>query len=259
MVDYCIFLFFPFDVQFGDELITTIDWDQTVEDVVVDILNVKNDEFYLFIDEAGDMNTGLRGIYKIVNACIETKKKVILATTSGWRWFSSKNDYFLVDGCLSALIEFTILPFTIDEAKDYFGDTIDLNFFADIVNHAELSPIMLRSFRAVKSEKDFQKSHSIMETHWRNLLADMTIAKRDDLNGYHYAIELSLKWLIRALSKSVVYSSELNEYFESYVACEYFTFTVNDLNLAKEMELPIKSFKGTSEAKEEMSGQQQTK
>ncbi len=83
MVDYCIFLFFPFDVQFGDELITTIDWDQTVEDVVVDILNVKNDEFYLFIDEAGDMNTGLRGIYKIVNACIETKKKVILETTSG--------------------------------------------------------------------------------------------------------------------------------------------------------------------------------
>ena len=68
----------------GDELITTIDWDQTVEDVVVDIiLNVKNDKFYLCTDEGCDMNTGLRGIYKIVNACIETKKKVILETTSG--------------------------------------------------------------------------------------------------------------------------------------------------------------------------------
>jgi len=257
VVDYQSFSLFPsFHVQLERELSDRINWNDNVENIVEEMVSeIKGEKFYLLVDEGSDMSLDqLNLFYQIVNCCISFKKKVVVATSSGRRWLAPKNVRRRVSAAHALLENITMLPFTIDEAK-LFLSGIDMKFFKDIVKYAGTNPFMLRYFTGVTNDKAFASGMESMTLELRDMLGELKIAEQDDLNRYETSIQTSLKWLIRASSNSIVYTSDLKEYYGSYVAHEFLTFLVDE-KLWKEMEFPQESEKaqgtneGTSEAGE---------
>lgn len=141
-------LLFPsFHVQLERELINTMDWNQKVEKVLFKILlRVTSKEFYLLMDEGSSMTyEKVKTFYDIAAIGIRNGKKVILATSSGRRWLAHKNLHILAASVHSRLKQLTILPFTLEEAKQFLTSSgVNMKFFNDIVKVAGTSPLMLQ-------------------------------------------------------------------------------------------------------------------
>lgn len=191
-------------------------------------LKVQGKELYLFMDEGSEATPyQLLKFYSVAKDCIRKEWRVTFASSSGCRFQADKTVCNAAANLLEHFHTREILPFTIKEAYQFLtSHQVNQKWHEEIVFSAGTVPMMLKVFVNTVTKRDFSRKLGTMTNLIELVISQLKVCKRDAGGRYQSSLVQSFSWLAKASMNSTISSSNLSDYYQSYVAQENLTFIV---------------------------------